>query len=830
MKGLKAETLRSFVLPLLQRNPMEQEKIVNQVCQAVKERGSATWDGELSDGVIDGVIAALSSPDGQLALRHLIEEVSNPQVLTLTKWTEANLGPSQPELLTDFKKRVGAALQPVIEHFKGASGNIPAVPSAELAGSGGLAIAASIVKKLAGDYGVPVQAIEILDDLKGLDPTRLEQIFGRTPGDGVIAAALSFAISATKNTSRYNRGQVRWDDAIDSVVGDTIKGGLTGLILSTVAGSLGLAPPLAFAVTIVLAPIVYSVVSAVMDQIYDHMLGGRQIGEARAHHRDYLEAADVIQHELWPRLRKMNQLGKLVDDLFRFDKEPAKRTALRASVRTTLKSLTSPSQTEAEGTELAAKYDGALKTFLKAHKNIFPDVNDKFERMSTREILHLHRAVTEECRQYWNITQKFQNLNVDTILASICTREGIMAERSDLDKCRTALIKAWIKVEKKRPSPEEPLLFETTWIDSADPKASQEEEYVVAASDLPELVHLISVMEGRRWTWKSSLQQPRLKSFKTCDPVAKSTIRPDYSPRTEKVFNKFYVYDLYDGLRAGRYRLFEYRNERLADVAPSYIAVTASDEAPEIQCIRVRTSLQQLNPFFKGSAVPRLHGLKYVQDVTKVNELTLYGLNVYVVDIYTATYKVELSAPMGTYQYVSYEGYFPGYDAAKAGFKDAAKQHILMGVRPGPKVLSDELRHELEATKGEDLYLLQNQLLGRLAEGLIAHDQLANLSEARVARVAGAGVMLFFWWSLSGRVRRELSEALCDAKVQQALRMELMEALIEAQRLHVLQHKFFEQTLYAGFATARLEGEQKAATELESVLGGNLPKTDGQAA
>lgn len=801
---------------------MDHDVVVNQVCKAVQGRLPASWTGELSDEIIDGVVTALASPEGQAALRHLIDEVSNPKVLTITTWSEANLGPDQPAALADFKKRVGAALRPVVDQFKGTVGDIPALSGSELAGSGGLAMAASIAKKLAGDYGLPVQAIEILDNLKGLDPSALKELVGRMPGDGVVAAVLSAAISATKNVSRYNRGQVRWDDAIDSVVGDTIKGGLTGLILSAVAGSLGLAPPLAFAVTVALAPIVYAVVSAVMDQIYEHMLGGRQIGEARTLHREYLEVAEVIRTELWPRLRQMTVLGKLVDDLARFDREPEKRSALRVSVRSSLKALTALSRRDADGLTGASKYEENIRAFLRAHDDVFPDVNDEIKNLSARELLHLHRVVGDECRKHWSLQQKFQKLNVDAVLATVRNKEGVKINNGPRDECRTALVKAWVELEKSRSAPEDPLTFMTGWVDASDPKAKKE-EYLVAASDVPELVHLISAMEERSWPWTTGLKQPKLKTLKLYAAVPKNT-SPDYTPRSEKLFNKFYVHDLYDGLRAGRYRLFEYRNDRLADAESSYVAVTASDELPEVQCARVRTSLQQVNPFFNGSAASRLEGLKPVPDIMALSDLTLYGLNVYVVDIYTATYKVESPDTVGTYQYVSHEGYFPGYAEAKLGFEKATTQHRLMGVRPGPKVLSDELRRELRQAKGEDLYLLQNQLLGRLAEGLIAQDHLANLGEARIARVAGAGVMLFFWWTLSGRIRRELVEMLQDAKVQQALRMELMEALLEVQRLHILEHKFFfEQTLFAGFAHARLESEQKAAGELDTVLGGSVP-------
>lgn len=182
--------------------------------------------------------------------------------------------------------------------------------------------------------------------------------------------------------------------------------------------------------------------------------------------------------------------------------------------------------------------------------------------------------------------------------------------------------------------------------------------------------------------------------------------------------------------------------------------------------------------------------------------LHLHGLRVLCLEKYTATYQVEAinAEHIGDLHCLTVEGYFRTLDEATAAFRAATAHHKVMGVRPGPRILPDSLRRELREAKEKDLFLLQNQLLGRLAEGLIALDQASNLSEARLSKLAGVGVFVSWWWSLTGHLRRELVNALRDAQLQQAIRIELMDALLEVQRAHILGHDFFKETLFANHA------------------------------
>ncbi|MEZ4323873.1 MAG: hypothetical protein R3B40_01580 [Polyangiales bacterium] len=81
-------------------------------------------------------------------------------------------------------------------------------------------------------------------------------------------------------------------------------------------------------------------------------------------------------------------------------------------------------------------------------------------------------------------------------------------------------------------------------------------------------------------------------------------------------------------------------------------------------------------------------------------------------------------------------------------------------------------------------------------------------------------MFLSWWWSLSGRVRRELVEALRDGQVQQAIRIELMEALLEVQRVHVLSHEFFQETIFAAHAKHQEQLAQRAASGVSMALPG----------
>ncbi len=779
--------------------------------------------GDLSDTVTDGVITALSSKEGKQALERLLNDAAAPKLMSLRRWTDQTLGADAPIELTHFKKQVAAALRPVADRFSSSPGSASTAAGGAVEGTGALAIAAGIVKKLAVEYGVPTQAVEILDNLKGLNLEQFTSKFGGTPRDGVIAAALSFAVSATKNTSRYNRGEIRWDDAIDSVIGDTVKGGLTGIILSAVAGSLGLAPPLAFAVTIVLAPVVYAIVSALMDQVYENLLGGRHIREARALHADYLAMSEVIQRELWPRLREMTQLGKLVDDLYQFQNDPTRRDAIRVSVRATLTTLSTLARRSATALDRGTAYDERFYSFVLKHGDVFKKLTPEVRQIGVRELIHVSRLVLEECRRYWLVDDGFKKIDETKVLAAVGQQADIVAGRSKRDESLICWIKACVALEKTRTSPDAPLVFFTTWADGSVAKPKGEEEYRVLASDVAELVHLVSVMEEKAFPWPASaLKKPHLFGLKAI--LLKDVVpAPHYAPLTEKIFNKFYVQDLHDALWAGRYRLFEYRYQRSDQAVPNYIAAMASDEPPIDQCRKIQSSLPQFDEHFAGKAAERLQDLRHVADVSTVDELTLYGRNVYVVDVYTATYKMESPKVDGTFHYASHEGYFTSYDRAAARFAKAATQHTLMGVRPGPKILSDALRLRLRGAERNELYLLQNQLLGRLAEGLITEDQLSNQSEAQLARLAGAGVAVSFWWSLTGRARRELIQLLKKGLTLQALRGEMMEALLEVQRLHVKGHAFFADTIYAPVAEIGLEAENSASHRLEAALASSRP-------
>jgi len=263
-KNINSARLRNAFYTSSQEQRMSRDSTTDAVAAALRERISTDWTDQTSDAAVDALIAALCSEDGKRALQVLVNDVAafEGRVIRVDAWVQGLAEDSGRSELQDFKQRVGVILEPVLEQFRDA---LKVPQSDEVLAVGGirgasLASAVKILQKLASDYKIPIQFIESLDDLQGIDVEPFLEKFGRAPRDGVIAAVLTLAMSAAINIHRYNRGKIRWDDAIDKVIGDTLKAGITGVILSAIASSLTVTPPLAIAVMIVLAPVVHAVV------------------------------------------------------------------------------------------------------------------------------------------------------------------------------------------------------------------------------------------------------------------------------------------------------------------------------------------------------------------------------------------------------------------------------------------------------------------------------------------------------------------------------------------------------------------------------------------
>ncbi len=792
---------------------------------------------EVSDEVIDNLVAVLLSTVGKRALRLQIDELAQGARVTLQRWWTDRLDRHSRALGNELKEQMGAAMRPVIERLVATHKGEGQEASAATA-TGTLGVATTMLKSLAKDYNVPVQLLEALDDVSGLSVPEFSARFGNAPVDGVLSAVLGFAISATLNTKRYHDGRVRWDDGIDNLTCDTVKAGLTGILVSAMAGSLSVAPPVAIAAVVLAGPVIYAAVSGVVDHVYLRLLGGEAIVAARDAHLDYLQVADVIQRDLAPRLRQLNSVGPMVHALHALEQitvDAEARGKLRGAVRTTLAAITGAVAQGESVIRQGKEFEGYAFRCIGAWVGHSLRHNDEAKPLiSISEIEHLSREVH---RIYWRdyaIASGFKRITAEAVLEKLEQSQGIRAQGGPRVDALRAVVRHLCKLEANRPGPEEPILFSTDWEGTSGNKRKQE-NYSVFASDMLDLSFSLLTMEREKWPWDSELSSQRKLLPDTVVTVTQKVSKPrfdsspDYSPREEKVANKHYVSGLGEGLLSGRIRLFRYSNQKLQSSYASFIAADASDEDPKVQCASIQASLRRFHPTFRADR-DLLANLSHVENVSDVfagrcdgvSLMTLQGVRVFCVGKYTATYKVASTdhETLGDTFYVPIEGYFRSLAEARSSFQTLSEHIKVVGVRPGALVLPKLLRDQLRKVDGKDLFLLQNQLLGRLAEGLIILDQLSNLSEARLAKLAGTGVFLSWWWTLSGRVRRELVEALADEQVKQAVRIELMEALLEVQRVHVLSHDFFRETIFAAHAKHKEELSLDATKSLSLALTG----------
>jgi hypothetical protein len=788
------------------------------------------------DEVIDQLIAALLSPAGKNALKLQIDDLAQSSRIRLQRWWPERLEKQSQALDPELTQQIGAAMRPIIERLSAAAAS--STEGRDTTSSvTTLGMATAMLKNLAKDYNVPVQVIEALDNIQGLSATDLASRLGNVPVEGLLAATLGFAISATTNTAKYRDGRIRWDDAIDAVGTDTVKAGLTGVLVSALATSLALSGPAAIAVVILVAPLIYAAVSAVVDQVYLRLLGGHAIASARSAHLDYLQVADVIRRDLVPRLRQMNSVGALVDALHRISVDSDDRVALRNVVRQELPRIANRSAESEALVRSGREFESyALESIGAWASHSFRAESGATSLVSLSEIAHLSAEVH---RIYWMeyaVNSSFKRVSPESVCKAVEASQGIRGEDGARGQALRALVKHLASLEASRPSPADPIQFETKWEGMNGPK-KKTEDYAVFASDVLDLAYCLYTLQGTAWTWESEIRsvlrltKDSVRAVKRNPAGAPFGWAPEYNPREDRVVNKHYVNGLGEKLLAGRMRLFRYHNENVRSTYPSFIAADASDETPQEQCQRIQRSLRQFHPSFRADR-DVLSNLTYVDDVagsladghSGVTPLTLQGVRVYCIGKYTATYKVASTDEdrLGEAFLVPVEGYFRSLGEAKAAFRSVSEKIKLIGVRPGSLVLPDRLRKQLRDLRDheKDLFLLQNQLLGRLAEGLIILDEVSNLTEARLAKLAGTGVFLSWWWSLSGRVRRELVEALSDEQVQQAIRIELMEALLEVQRVHILSHEFFQETIFAAHAKHQEQLAQRAANGVSMALPG----------
>ena len=102
---------------------------------------------------------------------------------------------------------------------------------------------------------------------------------------------------------------------------------------------------------------------------------------------------------------------------------------------------------------------------------------------------------------------------------------------------------------------------------------------------------------------------------------------------------------------------------------------------------------------------------------------------------------------------------------------------------------------------------------------MIVMDQAANERELVIEQFAGSGVVASWYWFMSGRTRRELLQALRYERTEQALRLELMDTLLETYRVHIRASDLFaesyDQVIAARGQERRELSEREAVDEIE---------------
>ena len=168
------------------------------------------------------------------------------------------------------------------------------------------------------------------------------------------------------------------------------------------------------------------------------------------------------------------------------------------------------------------------------------------------------------------------------------------------------------------------------------------------------------------------------------------------------------------------------------------------------------------------------------------------GMGFRCVPLQLYTYTHRFQRPDGSVELLSQEGYFHSLYEAWCAAAIKLAHHVLVGVRPGGLVLPPALKERLKDASRENLWQLQRILISRVAFGLFTLGEIINRDAARRALLAGGGVVVSGWWFLSGRSRRELLALMHHGSVQQALRVEMMQALVVLQSIHSRSHPLFD--------------------------------------
>jgi len=670
---------------------------------------------------------------------------------------------------------------------------------------------------------IPGQLVEMLDNAGFL---------AQAPVQGAIAAGVALIISSGIQTSRYYAGKVRWDDALDTAVGDAIKAGITGVIVSAAVSSLvasGVGAPAAYILGIPLAFVVYAAVSATCDAVYDRMLGGAQIMEARRLHVDYVDMARYIRDRYYPRMKALGQTADLVQVLVDIQRGEGNREQLIDRAVRSLALLGARYHVVRPAAELDA-----------------PEVGEKFEALGKwvglkEEVApqEVHKLASTIHEEYWARKEADPKRRVKP---AKLVQDLMQVRNLNSPSQRTAfetLGKYLAGLESSRGSRDEPICFKITPGGKGLPSH-------VHASDVEELQYFLSLLGTREWTGLEKPDDLQIKKItsvesktpttplakllegKAASPPTAVQLTPVYDhwlqPLDGAIFNPLYRKGLFFELITGQQRLFKLNMAPgQPRAATAYLCIPraayASDVNQEEDRRRLADSLRLYHPCPRLTE-PVLNTLEEI-DIREIEKepngvFVMMGYRLMPLDLYTATFRHQEKDHV--VHYVSYEGYFTSLAEAWVGFT-ARLGREPVGVRPGGRLLTERIKQDLKEAKAEESWALQSSLLSRLCTGMIVMDQAANERELVIEQFAGSGVVASWYWFMSGRTRRELLQALRYERTEQALRLELMDTLLETYRVHIRASDLFaesyDQVIAARGQERRELSEREAVDEIE---------------
>jgi hypothetical protein len=357
--------------------------------------------GVWSDELAEPILLALTSPAGRRVLRTMVNEVATVSTVRLNTDFSNKLYCVAEKDELEIKRELEPIINIIKNKFK-LSQNVVNKNSSEMNAGDMLRSATELLKSVSGRGVIPAQVLEVLDNVKMWSPAQ----FGMSNlSQGVIAAATFFAMSVVANSDRYRRGHIRWDDAIDATIGDAVKAGFTGLALSAIAGGLSvlITPPIALAASILLAPMVHAIIGKLVDFLFLKVLGGDAIIEARNLHREYLHEAAFMERELWTRIRRLHQIGGLVERLNVFSQSESSAAKVNAeiyaSAKVAFELFSNSSKTNKMSEEFNRFYEERLFRYLGAQTDCNLYVNGREPLISFDEIKMFEREVYDI---FWN--------------------------------------------------------------------------------------------------------------------------------------------------------------------------------------------------------------------------------------------------------------------------------------------------------------------------------------------------------------------------------------------------------------------------------------------